>query len=290
MGPLEMTAPRKIEVNNQLESFLNGVPGEIQSIVRPLADPFIEAIEMVSGDPDDLTRAAEVWRSAAGQVRDVADQQKADVARTREHWKGEASDAFGKKLDEVGQTLEGVSKNLEETSGTLVEAAKGCAESANLILDILVDLLMMLITDLLVSLALSVVSAGVSLAAGAAKAAISAARAFAKVVKVVEKLTKLLEKLRELLMKLKRGLEAYKRGFQELKELKGATKAFSKEGMIARGAKSAYTAPVRIPLGQAIGEPVPGGMVGGGVQIGKDVYHYAQSDAEKQEPQQDQGR
>jgi|SRR5690606_26714395 len=108
----------KIEVNNQLESFLNGVPGEIQLIVRPLLNPFIEAIEMVAGDPDDLTRAAEAWRDAASQVRDVAREQKSEVAKTREQWKGEASDAFGRKLDAVGKNLEDVAKNLSRTLRT----------------------------------------------------------------------------------------------------------------------------------------------------------------------------
>lgn len=280
----------KIEVNNQLESFLNGVPSEVQAIVRPLTSPFIEAIEMVAGDPDDLTRAAEVWRDAASQVRLVAEEQKSDVAKTREQWKGQASDAFGHKLDGVGKNLEDVAKNLDDTSNLLVEAAKGCAESANLIMDILLDLVMMLITDLLVSLALSVVSAGLSLAAGAAKAAITATRAFAKVVKVVEKLTKLLEKLRELLMKLKKGLEAYEKGFQELRNLKKATKLTSKEGLGVRVAKSAYTAPVRVPLGQAIGEPVPGGAAGGMYHMGKDAYDYSQSDDAMHNQDPSQGR
>jgi WXG100 family type VII secretion target len=271
-------APR-IEVNNKLENCLNGLPGEIQSIVRPLADPFLEAIEMVSGDPDDLTRAAEVWRGAAGQVRTIADQQKADVAKAREQWQGSASDAFGKMLGETGTTLGDIAKNLDETSGLLVEAAKGCVEAANLIIDILIDLLMMLVADLLVSLALSVISAGASLAAGAAKAAATAARAFAKVVKVVEKLAKLLDKIRDLLMRLKKGLEAYKKGFEALRKAKKGTKLFSQEGLAVRAGKSAYTAPVRIPLGQAIGEPVPGGAAGGAYQVGKDVYQHTQSDS-----------
>lgn len=147
-----------------------------------------------------------------------------------------------------------------------------------MILDILLDLVMMLVTDLLVSLSLAVISAGASLAAGAAKAAITASRAFAKVVKVMEKLAKLLEKLRELLMRLKKGIEAYKKGFQELRQLKKSTSAFSAEGLAARVGKSVYTAPVRMPLGRILGEPVPGGAVGGVIQMGKDTYEYSQSD------------
>jgi len=285
-----MTSPPHAEVNTKLENMLNGLPHEVQSIVRPLTSPFLEAVEMVSGDPDDLCRAAEVWQSAASQVRDLRSQHISDVRNVRERWKGESSDAFCGRAQQVGDSLEGVAENLDGTADLLVRAAEGCAEAANLIIDILVDLVTFLISDLLVSLALAAASAGTSLAAGAAGAAARAAASFAKVTKVIGELARLLERLREMFQKLKSGLEAYRQGFQLLKSLKKETSAFAKDGLIIRGVKSAYTAPVRVPAGQAIGHPVPGGAAGAGFEAGRDVYQYSQTRSGEIPPSVNRGK
>lgn len=273
-----MSPSTTVEVNNKIETFLNGCPGPIQGIIRPLLTPFLEAIDWVAGDPDDLIRAADAWEKAATDIRAIVSDEASARAQVTGVWQGPAADRFNQRLTEVEEQVEQLAQNVQDTSGMLVEAAKGCVDSANLIIDLVIDLIMMLVTDLLVSLALSVVSFGASLAAGAAAAAAKAAATLGKVFKIVKKLADLLMKLSQMLRRLAEAAKAYKAGLKTIKALKKAAGTFSKEGIALGVAKSIYTAPVRIPLGQVLGESVPGGPAGGVFNMGKEVYDYATDD------------
>jgi uncharacterized protein YukE len=273
-----MSPSTTVEVNNKIETFLNGCPGPIQGIIRPLLTPFLEAIDWVAGDPDDLIRAADAWEKAATDIRAIVSDEASARQTVTGVWQGPAADKFNGRLTEIEEQVEQLAQNVQDTSGMLVEAAKGCVDSANLIIDLVIDLIMMLVTDLLVSLALSVVSFGASLAAGAAAAAAKAAATLGKVFKIVKKLADLLMKLSQLLRKLAEAAKAYKQGLKAIKALKKAAGTFSKEGIALGVAKSIYTAPVRIPLGKVLGESVPGGPAGGVFNMGKDVYNYATDD------------
>lgn len=273
-----MSPSTTVEVNNKIETFLNGCPGPVQGIIRPLLTPFLEAIDWVAGDPDDLIRAADAWDKAATDIRAIVSDEAGARQAVSGVWRGPAADSFNGRLAEVEDQVTQLAQNVQDTSGMLVEAAKGCVESANLIIDLVIDLIMMLVSDLLVSLAASVVSFGASLAAGAAAAAAKAAATLGKVFKIVQKLADLLMRLSQLLRRLSEAAKAYKAGLKAIKAAKKAAGTFSKEGIMLGVAKSVYTAPVRIPLGEAIGEPIPGGPAGAAVNAGKDVYDYATND------------
>jgi WXG100 family type VII secretion target len=271
-----MSPSDTVEVNNKIEVFLNGCPGPIQGIIRPLLNPLLEAIDWVAGDPDDLIRAADVWEKAAGEVRSVLGDQTSNRQTLTGLWQGPASTQFGTKMDEIEKAIEAIAQNVQDTSGLLVEAAKGCVDTANLIIDLIIDLIMMLVADLLVSLALSVVSFGASMIAGAAKAGADAAMASTRVVRLMTKLAELLNKLASIMRKLADAAKTYKEVLKALKLLK-------KEAGLIKGvpwgvAKSVASMPVRAGLGAVIGESVPGGPAGGVFNMGKDVYNYATKD------------
>ncbi len=273
-----MTPSTTVEVDNKIETFLNGCPGPIQGIIRPLVNPLLECIDWVAGDPDDLIRAADVWDRAAAEVRAIADEQGTSRATVNGVWQGPANEKFNGRLTEVEEAIRKIAQNVQDTSGLLVQAAKGCVDAANLIIDLIIDLIMMLVADLLVSLALSAISFGASLAAGAAKAAGEAAMTATRVTKVMTKLGELLKKLSDLLKRLADAAKLYK-------EVINALKALKKEAGLIKGipwgvAKSVVSLPVRAGLGAAIGESVPGGPAGGVFNMGKDVYKYATRDDE----------
>ncbi|GAA1313282.1 WXG100 family type VII secretion target [Saccharothrix xinjiangensis] len=272
-----MSPSTTVEVNNKIETFLNGCPGPVQGVIRPLLTPFLEAIDWVAGDPDDLIRAADAWEKAATDIRAIVSDEASARQAVTGVWQGPAADSFNSKLSEIEEQVDQLAQNVQDTSGMLVEAAKGCVDAANLIIDLVIDLIMLLVSDLLVSLSLSVISFGASLAAGAAAAAAKAAITLGKVMKIVKKLADLLMKLSKLLRKLADGAKKYKKGLQEIKERKKKAGSFSEKVSIGIE-KSIYTAPVRIPLGQVIGESVPGGPAGAAINAGKDVYNYATDD------------
>jgi WXG100 family type VII secretion target len=271
-----MSPSETVEVNNKIETFLNGCPGPVQAIIRPLLSPLLEAIDWVAGDPNDLIRAADVWDKASNEIRDIATDQTSSRQTVMGLWQGPASEGFDKRMTEIEKAFGQIAQNVQDTSGLLVEAAKGCVDAANLIIDLIIDLIMMLVADLLVSLALSVVTFGASMLAGAAEAAAEAAMASTRVVKIMAKLAEILNKIASLLRKLAEAAKTYK-------EVINALKALKKEAGFIKGipwgvAKSVVSLPVRAGVGAIVGESVPGGPAGGVFNMGKDVYNYATKD------------
>ncbi|WP_405016865.1 WXG100 family type VII secretion target [Kitasatospora sp. NBC_00070] len=201
-----MTGPASQAANayEKVSNWLSPASSVIDEILRPLVEPMAEWLECVTGDPEGLLAAAEVWKDRAGQVREVIADQRRDRAALQHDWQGEASDRLQAELEEFEKTLEEEADAMEQTAFELEEAAEQCRVAQELVETVIRELIEMLLISLAASLAMSVLTAGISMAAEAAVAAGEAGIASARIAGLVARLATALKRL-EVLMKAKKA-------------------------------------------------------------------------------------
>ncbi|MER5640673.1 WXG100 family type VII secretion target [Kitasatospora sp. NPDC002227] len=259
-GPLTGAVDAYTKVND----WLSPLSGAVDELMRPLVEPLAEPLEFVTGDPEGLAEAAELWRRHAGVLREVVADQRRDRAGLGHDWQGPAADAFQAELAQYEVALEEEADDLEATAALLDEAAAQCRLAQDLVETVIRELIEWAIITLAASLAFSLVTAGVSMAAGAATAAAEAGIASARIASLVRKLASALKKIEKALTKLKEVADRPhlnpKKPWTWKQPIDPAA-YFAKKGtkMIGKGALGAVGL-TGDPVGQTAQEALQGGL------------------------------
>ncbi|WP_051124685.1 RHS repeat-associated core domain-containing protein [Amycolatopsis benzoatilytica] len=92
--------------------------------------PLKEALNSLTGDPDQIAACAETWKNVAKEVGDVSAELANQVKTDLQSWTGTAADAYRKQAEDMAKTLEGASKACEgaskgvKTGGEVVGAVR----------------------------------------------------------------------------------------------------------------------------------------------------------------------
>lgn len=253
--------------NTELDNFLASMPGEVADVISWLLTPFRELLEYVSGDPDDLIRAAQVWADAAADIEALRQEQAADVAAVRQHWSDDAATAFEAQMADFDTNLSSLIEAVDGTKELLVQSANAAVEAFNLLLQLIIELILWLMTDLILAFALSVVTFGASVAAGIAKATADAAIALGRGIRIVEKLASLLMKISRFLLRIAEFARNYRALILAMRELKKGSSLLSAEGAYVRAVRAGVLMPGRVGFNVVSPVDLPGLTT-----IGKDIF------------------
>ncbi|MFF2628228.1 WXG100 family type VII secretion target [Kitasatospora griseola] len=192
-----------VDAYTKINDWMTPLGSVIDEIMRPLVEPLAEPLEFVTGDPEGLEAAAQLWQKQAEQLREVIADQRRDRAALAGEWQGAASEAFQRELAEYEQALEDEAEDMAGTAELLTEAAAEARMAQDLVETIIRELIEWAIITLAASLAFSVITAGISLAAEAAAAAAEGAIASARIANLVRKLAGALKKIADAMKALK---------------------------------------------------------------------------------------
>jgi uncharacterized protein YukE len=269
---------------NELENWFNSFPSVIQGPIRPIFDKMNEGLRWVAGNPQELTRAGDVYVQIGDRLHALVQEQITDRGKLSGHWTGAGYDAFTKKMTDVEGKLDKLAESTKKTKEVLDAAAKAAVEGANMIIDIIVTALSFMLAELAINAALSVLTFGASLLAMVAEWIANGVAALAQIFRVVGKVAQVLEKLYEILMKLAeifKMIASFFRALKELlaalKELKSGASGLGKVGWFAAHAGAKFGA-AKVIQGVSGGNVAIPGMAGEGVRAGKD-YKNAWDDA-----------
>ncbi|WP_052389966.1 WXG100 family type VII secretion target [Streptomyces sp. NRRL B-24484] len=192
-----------VDAYTKINQWMSPLGSVIDEIMRPIVEPLAEPLEFVTGDPEGLEAAAQLWRRQATELREVVADQRRDRAALAHDWQGEAAEAFLRELAEYETALEAEADDMDATAELLDEAAAESRMAQDLVETVIRELIEWAIITLAASLAFSVVTAGISLAAEAAAAAAEGTIASARIANLVAKLARALKKIEEAMKALK---------------------------------------------------------------------------------------
>ncbi|PUA81255.1 WXG100 family type VII secretion target [Nocardioides currus] len=154
-----------------LEARLGALGGEVAAVMRPLVRPLVERWEMVVGDDEQVHETARRWRMMAEALTQVADDERASLARVGGEWEGLAHGSFDRAVDDVVRDLTEISRRARDVAGLLDEAAVAVRRTEMVVRELIHELVEWAAISLAVSAAGAIITLGASVAAGAAAAA-----------------------------------------------------------------------------------------------------------------------
>lgn len=231
-----MSAEALTRSKTYFEQFVAAVPDPLKGFARAVLTPFEELLELVAGDPDNLTRAAEVFQRASVTVAGIAEQQRQDRARLQPPvWQGATADAFQQTMADVERAIEELAEGLQGVRDLLMEAANAAVEAFNLLLELIFEFLVAFLIEAIVAAAAAVLSLGASVAAfivrWVARFALTLGRGYRIVMKMVRILIKVSRRLSEVVKKL----TEYRKRVMELRKLKKQYKLYTAQGRSEAG-------------------------------------------------------
>lgn len=262
-----------VHAQTSIESFLSGLPSEVSGFIQGLLSPFTELLEYVSGDPDDLIRAAQAWATAGETLATIHEEQRRDVTVVTTAWKeGEDLAAFTETMRQVDELFDGLNQAFDGTKDLLVQAADAAVAAFNLLIDLIVELLIWWATDLILAAALTVVSFGASWIAAGVKATAEALAGMARAGRIAAKLAEILTKISEFLKDIKMMCEMYRIAIMELHEMKKGYKLLnlSKEALAFKSLRAVTLLPGTLTFNAVSPVNLPGLT-----KVGQDAYSNA---------------
>ncbi len=154
-----------------VEAHLGALGVEIAAVMRPLLAPLVERWESVVGDDEEVHDTAQRWRVMAQALTQVADDERAALARVVGEWEGMAHLAFGGAVEAVVHDLDEIAERAGEVADVLDQAAVAVRRAEQLVRDLIRELIEWAALSLAVSAVGAIVTLGASVAAGAAAAA-----------------------------------------------------------------------------------------------------------------------
>ncbi|GGO56482.1 hypothetical protein GCM10012287_50170 [Streptomyces daqingensis] len=181
--------------------------GVLDEAVRGIIKQFglEDDLEKVSGDNEQLTKAALKYREAARDLRGVVDDLKFERKRLNGSWAGKAAEAFHKEMSAFEDALEGEAADMEQIAELLDAAAAACAEAEQLMIDLIVEIVEAAVAAAATTALLSVLTAGAAAAIGPLIAAAGIAHKAMKAVKITAKLADTLSDLAKRLKALRKA-------------------------------------------------------------------------------------
>lgn len=175
-----------------------------------------EPLDALLGDPDEINANTHQLKSAALEMKAIAQEHREDVAAMGASWSGESNEAFAKSQQEMAAQYEALGKTMDGTAAIYALSGSLVCELRAMIFDWISDLVGEFISGALIAAASAVPTCGGSIAAYCGYAA---ARAASLAGKMAGRLTKLMQamqrfgmriaKLTEKMSGLMKGLERF---------------------------------------------------------------------------------
>lgn len=192
-----------VDAYSKVNDWMSPLNGLLDELMRPVVEPLAEQLEFVTGDPEGLQAAADLWVGQADELRNLIADQRRDRADLAHEWSGDAADAFMAELLQQEAEFEAEAADMEATATLLREAAEECRVIQEAVETIIRELIEWALITLAASAAFAALTAGVSAAAGAAAAAAEGSLAATRIAGLVARLAGTLRKVADAMKALK---------------------------------------------------------------------------------------
>jgi uncharacterized protein YukE len=202
---------------NKMES--SGLDAAIDSVVRGILEAvgLMAILDQVTGLPDQLNAAGQVWLNQANAVHGVAGALRGGAKSLPDEWKGQASAAFGDFMGEIVSGLDSCAADMGQAAEILHDAGQECQLAQDLVVMIIREAAEWAAATLAATALADIFTLGLaSIAGGLAESAEMAA--------FVARATEVSEKLGSTLETLVTKIEDLKKTAQGIKDADGAWK------------------------------------------------------------------
>lgn len=222
--PISLPHPDK-----KAESALNSaIDSTVQDILQ--ATGLLSILQVVTGTPQPLAQAADVWLAQAHQTKAVADELRQAARPLPQSWQGAASAAFGNHLGQFVTALDSMAGDMGTAATILNHAAQECQVAEDLVNEIIREAIEFAVATLAATAVADIFTFGLATIAGGIAEGAEMTAFVARAAQVSTKLAEVLERL----------LASFK-DLKEVKESEGAWAAF-KEFRRAKGIFQAWKA------------------------------------------------
>ena len=115
-----------VDAYSKVNDWMSPLSGLLDELMRPVVEPLAEPLECVTGDPEGLQKAADLWAEQAGEIRALIADQRRDRKDLAHEWSGEAATAFLNELIDLEAEFEAEAADMDATAELLREAAEEC--------------------------------------------------------------------------------------------------------------------------------------------------------------------
>ncbi|WP_328355656.1 WXG100 family type VII secretion target [Streptomyces sp. NBC_00457] len=192
-----------VDAYSKVNDWMSPLSGLLDELMRPVVEPLAEQLEFVTGDPEGLQSAADLWNKQADELRDLIADQRRDRADLAHEWSGDAARRFMEELVDLEAEFEAEAADMDATAELLREAAEECRVIQDMVETIIRELIEWALITLAASAAFAALTAGISAAAGAAAAAAEGALAATRIASLVARLAQTLRKIADAMKALK---------------------------------------------------------------------------------------
>lgn len=195
----------------------NALDNAVDSTVRGILETtgLLSILQEVTGKPEPLAQAADVWLEQGQQTKAAADELRQSARPLPQAWQGAASAAFGQHLGRLVGALDSMADDMGTAAKILNQAAQECRVAEDLVTEIIREAIEFTIATLAATAVADIFTFGLATIAGGIAEGAEMTAFVARAAQVSTKLAEVLEKLLETLKELK-----------ALKEADGTWKAF----------------------------------------------------------------
>ncbi|ONI88597.1 hypothetical protein ALI144C_06060 [Actinosynnema sp. ALI-1.44] len=175
-----------------------------------------EPLDALLGNPDEINANTHQLKSAALEMKMIAEEHRQDVAAMGGSWSGESNEAFRQNQETIAGQYEALGKTMDGTASTYALSGALVVELRAMVFDWISDLIGELIAGALIALASAAVTFGGSIAAYCGYAGTRAAMLATKMASRLSKLMAAMKrfgvriaKLQEKMSGLMKGLEKF---------------------------------------------------------------------------------
>lgn len=201
-----------------------------------------EPLDALLGNPDEINANTDQLKSAALEMKMIAEEHRQDVAAMGASWSGEANEAFRRNQETVAAQYEALGKTMDGTASTYALSGALVVELRAMVFDWIADLIGELIAGALIALASAAVTFGSSIAAYCGYAGVRAGMLASKMAARLSKLMAAMKRFGVRIAKLQEKMSGLMKGLEK----------FSEYGDYAKTAYDAYK-PYDMPAQQPQG-------------------------------------
>jgi len=218
-----------IHLPHPIKKAENALDGAIDSTVRDvlLATGLLSILQEVTGKPEPLAQAADVWLSQAHQAKAMADELRQAARPLPQSWQGAASAAFGDHMGQLVNALDAMAGDMGTAASILSQAAQECQVAEDLVNEIIREAIEFALATLAATAVADIFTFGLATIAGGIAESAEMTAFVARAAQVSTKLAEVLDRLLEELSRIRALKEAKSTwaAFKEFRQAKGIFQA-----------------------------------------------------------------
>ena len=219
-----------ISLPHPIKKAQNALDSAIDSTVRDIlqATGLLSILQEVTGKPEPLAQAADVWLEQAHQTKAVADELRQAARPLPRAWQGAASAAFGNHMGQLVNALDAMAGDMGTAASILNQAAQECQVAEDLVNEIIREAIEFAAATLAATVVADIFTFGLATIAGGIAEGAEMTAFVARAAQVSTRLAEVLDRLLGQLRKIKALKDSGSTwaAFKEFKQAKGFFQAW----------------------------------------------------------------